>query len=100
MPSSTVGWVIICGPVSFGVWEFESRRFSLVLFFPFSKFLFLGLSLVLGLGVHVGLGLGFEPSSLIVRELILSLTQLSFPLVRFRHNWGGGTPIIALIGGG
>ena len=39
MPSSTVGWIIVCGPVSFRVWEFESRRFSLVLFFPFSKFL-------------------------------------------------------------
>ena len=52
------------------------------------------------LGLGVGLGLGFEPSSLIVRELVLSLTQLSFPLVRFRHIRGGGTPIMALIGCG
>ena len=38
------------------------------------------------LGLALGLGLGFEPSSPIVRELVLSLTRLSFPLVRFRHN--------------
>ena len=44
----------------------------------------LGLGLALGLGL--GLGLGFDPSSPIVRELVLSLTRLSFPLVRFRHN--------------
>ena len=30
--------------------------------------------------------LGFDPSSPIVRELILSLARLSFPLVQFRHN--------------
>ena len=42
----------------------------------------------LGLGIALGLGLrlGFELSSPIVRELILRLTRLSFPLVRFRHN--------------
>ena len=38
------------------------------------------------LGLGLGLGLGFDPSSPIVRELVLSLTRLSFPLVRFRHN--------------
>ena len=27
-----------------------------------------------------------DPSSPIVRELVFSLTRLSFPLVRFRHN--------------
>ena len=48
----------------------------------FSKFL----SLVSFLGLALGLSLGFEPSSPIVRELVLSLTRLSFPLVRFRHN--------------
>ena len=47
-------------------------------------FLFLGLGLVLGLAL--GLGLGFKPSSPIVRELVLSLTRLSFPLVRFTHS--------------
>ena len=46
----------------------------------------LGLDLVLALGLGLGLRLGFEPSSPIVRELVLSLTRLSFPLVRFRHN--------------
>ena len=41
----------------------------------------------LGLGLALaGLGSGFEPSSPIVLELVLSLTRLSFPLVRFRHN--------------
>ena len=40
----------------------------------------------LRLALWLGLGLGFEPSSPIVRELVLSLTLLSFPLVRFRHN--------------
>ena len=39
----------------------------------------------LGLGLGLGLRLGFEPSSPIVRELVLSLIRLSFPLVRFRH---------------
>ena len=46
--------------------------------------LWLGLGLALGLGL--GLRLGFEPSSPIVRELVLSLTRLFFPLVQFRHN--------------
>ena len=46
------------------------------------------LGLALGLGVALGLGLGFDPSSPIVRELVLSLTRFSFPLVRFRHNRG------------
>ena len=48
-------------------------------------FLFLGLGLVLGLGLGLGLwlGLGFKPPSPIPRELILSLTQLSFLLVQF-----------------
>ena len=78
MPFSTVGWVIVRGTVSFGVWEYESGRFSFPP--PLFKFLFLGL------GLALGLGLGFEPSSPIVRELVLSLTQLSFPLVRFRHD--------------
>ena len=43
----------------------------------------LGLALGLGLGLALGLGLGlgFEASSPIVRELILSLTRLSFLLV-------------------
>ena len=55
-------------------------------------FLFLGLGLVLVLGLGLvlglalGLGLGFKPSSPIVRELVLSLTRLSFPLVRFTHS--------------
>ena len=40
----------------------------------------------LGLGLALGLGLGFDPSSPIIRELVLSLTRLSFPLVRLRHN--------------
>ena len=48
--------------------------------------LWLGLGLALGLGL--GLGLGFDPSSPIVRELVLNLTWLSFLLVRFRHNPG------------
>ena len=34
----------------------------------------LGLGLGLALGLGVGVGLGFEPSSLIVRELVLTLT--------------------------
>ena len=38
MPFSTVGWVIEPETVCFGVWEFESGRFSFF-FFPFSKFL-------------------------------------------------------------
>ena len=46
----------------------------------------LGLGLGLALGLGLGLRLGFEPSSPIVRELVLNLTRLSFPLVRFRHN--------------
>ena len=37
LPSGTVGWVIVRDTVSFGVWEFESGRFSF--FPPFSKFL-------------------------------------------------------------
>ena len=44
---------------------------------------------MLWLGLGLGLGLGFDPSSPIVRELVLSLTRLSFPLVRFRHNRPG-----------
>ena len=68
------------------VLEFGSSNIRKVLFFLllsfFPEFLFLVLGLVLGLG----LGLGFESSSLIVRELVLSLTRLPFPLVRFRHN--------------
>ena len=50
----------------------------------------LGLGLGLALGLGLGLGLGFDPSSPIVRELVLSLTRLSFPLVRFRHNHENG----------
>ena len=46
----------------------------------------LGLGLGLALGLGLGLGLSFDSSSPIVRELVLSLTRLSFPLVRFRHN--------------
>ena len=38
------------------------------------------------LGLGSWLVLSFKPSSPIVRELVLSLTRLSFPLVRFRHN--------------
>ena len=38
------------------------------------------------LGLGLGLVLGFDPSSPIVHELVLRLTRLSFPLVRFRHN--------------
>ena len=37
LPFSTVGWVIARETVSFGVLEFESRRFSF--FSSFSKFL-------------------------------------------------------------
>ena len=47
--------------------------------------------LALGLGLGLGLRLGFELSSPIVPELILSLMWLSFPLVRFWHNRGGGS---------
>ena len=39
---------------------------------------------VLGLGLWSDLG--FKASSSIVRELVLSLTRLSFLLVRFRHS--------------
>ena len=46
----------------------------------------LGLGLGLALGLGLVLRLGFEPSSPIVHELVLSLTRLSSPLVRFRHN--------------
>ena len=35
---------------------------------------------MLGLGLGLWLGLGFIPSSPIIRELVLSLTRLSFPL--------------------
>ena len=75
-----------------GVWKF--------FFLPFSKFLFLGLGLVLGLGLELGLGsgLGFDTSSPIVCELVLRHTQLSFPLVRFRHSRVGADCILALIG--
>ena len=55
-------------------------------FFPFSKFLSLDYFFTVGLGLGLGLGLGFDPSSPIVSELVLSLTRLSFPFVRFRHN--------------
>ena len=48
--------------------------------------LHVGLGLGLALRLGLGLRLGFEPSSPTVRELVLSLTWLSFPLVRFRHN--------------
>ena len=76
-----------------GFWEFCSSN-PKVFFFSFSKFLSLvsslGLGLVLDLGLELGLwlglGLNFKLSSLTVRELVLSLTRLSFPLVRFRHN--------------
>ena len=61
---------------------FESGRFSF--FFP--KFLSLVSFFRVRLGVRVRLGLGFELSSPIVCELVLSLTRLSFPLARFRHN--------------
>ena len=49
----------------------------------------------LGLGIALGLGLrlGFELSSPIVRELVLSLTRFSFPLVRFRHNIESAYPL-------
>ena len=46
----------------------------------------LGLGLVLGLGLGLWLGLAFKPSSPIVCVLVLSLTQLSFLLERFKHN--------------
>ena len=94
LPSSTVGWVIARGTVSFGVWEFESGRFSFSFFF--SKFLSLvshfRVRLSVMIGFRVGLRLGFEPSSPIVHELVLSLAQLSFPLVRFKHNPSGRFP--------
>ena len=38
----------------------------------------LGLVLWLRLGLGLGFGLGFDPFSPIVRELVLSLTRLSF----------------------
>ena len=58
----------------------------------------LGLGLELGLGLGLGSGLGFDPSSPIVRELVLRHMQLSFPLVRFRHSCVGADCILALIG--
>ena len=45
--------------------------------------LVLGSMLGLGLGSGLWLGLGLKPSSPIIRELVLGLTWLSFPLVRF-----------------
>ena len=97
LPSSTVGWVIARGTVSFGVWEFESGRFSFSFFF--SKFLSLVSHFRVRLSVRIGFRVrvrvkvrSFEPSSPIVRELVLSLTQLSFPLVRFKHNPSGRFP--------
>ena len=35
---------------------------------------------MLELGLGLGLGLGFEPSSQIVRELVLSLTMVALPI--------------------
>ena len=71
LPSSTVGL---------------SHTERLVLGVAFLSFFLLGLGLGLGLvlGLGLGLGLGFDPSS----PIVLSLTRLSFPLVRFRHNPG------------
>ena len=68
------------------------RLVGFFFFFPFSKFLSLDsffrvrLSVMVRFRVSVRVRLGFDPSSPIVRELVLSLTRLSFPLVRFRHN--------------
>ena len=67
-------------------------------FFSFSKFLSLvsffrvrpSVRVRFRVSIALGLVLGFEPSSPIVRELVLSLTRLSFLLVRFRHNLGLG----------
>ena len=60
-------------------------RVRKVLFFSlFSKFL--SLISFFRVGVKIRIRFRFEPSSPIARELILSLTRLSFPLVRFRHN--------------
>ena len=55
------------------VWEFESGRFSF--FFPFSRFL----SLVSFFRARLSVSVRFRVS-------VLSLTRLSFPLVRFRRN--------------
>ena len=41
--------------------------------------------------VRIRVKVSFEPSSPIVRELVLSLTRFSFPLVRFRHNQAAGS---------
>ena len=97
MPSSTVGWVIVRGTVSFGVWEFESGRFSFSFFF--SKFLSLVSHFRVRLSVRIGFRVrvrvkvrSFEPSSPIVRELVLSLTQLSFPLVQPQRTVSSPTP--------
>ena len=90
LPTGTVGSVG-CRTRSGGFWVFcssnpEGSPFYLLSFCPRFIFLGLGLVFVLGLGLGLGLWLGFKPSPPIVRELVLSLTRLSFPLVRFRHN--------------
>ena len=98
LSSGTVGWVVARGTVGFVSFVVRTRK---VFFFPlssFSKFLSpvsffrvrlsvrLSVRVRLGLALGLWLGLGFKPSSPIVRELVVSLTRLSFPLVRFGHN--------------
>ena len=67
--------------------NFVVRILKVLLFFFFQvSFLVLGLVLGLGLGLGLWLRIGFKLSWPIVRELVLRLTRLSYPSVRFRHN--------------
>ena len=67
----TMTFFIVRGTVSLGVWEFESGRFSFF-FLPFSKFFF---PLVSSFRVRFSVRVRIK----VARELVLSLTRLSFP---------------------
>ena len=88
-PSGTVGWFVARGTVGFG--EFWSPNPDFLSFFPpFSQFLSLVSFFRVRLSVRLNVRLRVRvrivvPSSRIVRELVLSLTRPSFPLVRCRQ---------------
>ena len=86
-PSGTVGWIVARGAAGFRLFCSSNPEGSLS-FFLFSKFLS-SVSLFrvrVRVVIRIRVRFKFKPSSPIVRELVLSLTRLSFPLVRFRHN--------------
>ena len=87
-PSGTVGWIVARGAAGFRLFCSSNPEGSLS-FFLFSKFLssvsLFRVRVRVRVVVRIRVRFKFKPSSPIVHELVLNVTWLSFPLVRFRQ---------------